>query len=134
MAPSLWSDLRREPDDPRPPGPLVIGLAFAAQLGLVGVAQVADLPPAAAGVAVVVVAVIASWWLTLPSAMWLALVSMLVVNGFVEGTLGQLSWHGVTDVYLVLGLFLGCALATELRRDIDQHASAVRQRSGIKDA
>jgi hypothetical protein len=113
---------------------LVIGLAFAAQLGLVGAAQVTDLPPSAAGVAVVAVAVIASWWLTLPSAMWLAGVSILVVNGFVEGTLGQLSWHGVTDVYLVLGLALGCALVTELRRDVDQHASAGRQRSGIKDA
>jgi len=134
MAPSLWSDLRRDADDPRPPGPLVIGIAFAAQLGLVGATQVANLPAVVAGVGVVAVAVIASWWLTLPSAMSLAGVSILVVNGFVEGTLGQLTWHGVTDVYLVLGLVLGCALVTELRRDVDQHAATARRRSGVKGA
>ena len=134
VAPSLWSDLRREPGDSRPPGPLVIGIVFAAQLGLVGAAQVAALPAIAAGIAVVAVAVVASWWLTLPSAAWLAGITVLVVNGFVEGSLGQLSWHGVTDVYLVLGVALGCALVAELRRDLRHRAPAASRGIDVKDA
>jgi hypothetical protein len=131
---SLWSDLRRQPGDPRPPAPLVLGLVFACELGLVGVVDVLGLPSAAAGTAVVVLAVVASWLLTIPAAMWLAGISFLVINGVVEDRLGQLSWQGVSDLYLLLGVALGCALSAELRRDLGAREVRPRRGHGINKA
>jgi len=105
----------RTPDDPRPPAALVVGIAFTAQLGWLGLAITAGLPSLASTVGVVVVAVVASWWLVVPASLSMALISFLVVDGFAENRLGQLGWNGNRDAALLLVLLVACAVVAELR-------------------
>jgi hypothetical protein len=105
----------RAPDDPRPPAALVVGIAFTAQLGWLGLALTAGLPSAATTVGVVVVAVVASWWLVVPASLSMALISFLAVDGFAENRLGQLGWNGNQDAVLLLVLLVACAVAAEVR-------------------
>ena len=62
---TVWTSLRRAPDDDRPPAPLVLGIAFALLLGWAGLAAVLDLPTTVAVLGAVVVVATASWWLTI---------------------------------------------------------------------
>lgn len=39
-----------------------------------------------------------------------ALLGWLVVNGFLEGRLGELSWHGSSDIWLMMVLVIAAAL------------------------
>ena len=114
--------LTRAPDDPRPPAPLVVGIAFVAELGWLALAVTAGLPAVAAAVGVVIVAVVASWWVVVPASLVLALISFFVVNGFAEDQLGQLRWHGNLDAVLLLALLVSCAVAAELRSGVIEQA------------
>jgi len=105
----------RAPQDPRPPAPLVVGIAFAAQLGWLALALTVGLPNLATTVGVVAVAIVASWWLVVPASLALALISFLAVDGFAENQLGQLSWSGNHDAVLLLVLLVSCAVTAELR-------------------
>ena len=110
-----WTDLRRAPQDPRPPAALVVALAFLAELSWVVLAQALDLPSAAGIVGVVVIAVVSAWWTIVPASVSLALVGLLVADGFVQNQMGQLSWDGNHDGLLILALLIGCALTAEVR-------------------
>jgi hypothetical protein len=105
----------RTPDDPRPPAALVVGIAFTAELGWLGLAITAGLPSVASTVGVLVIAVVASWWLVVPASLSMALISFLTVDGFAENRLGQLGWNGNHDAVLLLVLLVGCALVADLR-------------------
>lgn len=115
----LWTSLRRAVDDPRPPAALVLGIAFAAQIGWAGVSGLLSLPSSVAVAGAVVVATVTSWWLTAPAALGSAAIAFLVVDGFVLGRLGDLSWDGAPDALLLVVTILACLLATEARREID---------------
>ena len=125
-----WTDLRRLPNDPRPPAPLVLGVAFVALLGWVGFANVAGMSPTASVIGAGVIATVAGWWLTIPAAACMALVAFLVVDGFVQGRFGQLSWDGLPDAIVLVGLLVVCALSAELRHDL-LVAAARRRRFGV---
>lgn len=114
-----WTSLRRSPDDPRPPAPLVTGIAFAAMLAWVGAAGMLDVAPAVGLGGVVVIAAVASWWLTAPSGLATAVIAFLVVDGFVDGQYGNLSWNGVGDAVLLITLALLCVGVPEARRELD---------------
>lgn len=122
----LWSSLRRAVDDPRPPAVLVLGILFASLLGWVGTAGVLSLPSAVVVGGVVVAAAVASWWLTAPAALVSAAVAFLVVDGFVLGHLGDLSWDGTPDAVLLVVTVLACLLATEARREVDTARAGAR--------
>jgi hypothetical protein len=113
-----WADLRRTPDDPRPPAALALGLALVAQLVWAAVAQSLGLPDTVALVVVVGIAVVAAWWTTVPSSVLLALVSLLVADGFVQDQLGQLHWNGDGDGLLLLALLVGCAVSSDVRTEL----------------
>lgn len=117
-----WTDLRRAPDDPRPPAALVVGLAFSAQLGWAALAQAIGLSPVQGAVGVLVVAVVSSWWLTVPASALLAVASFLVADGFLQGQLGQLQWDGGHDALLLLALLAGCAMSAEIRAELLEEA------------
>lgn len=105
----------RSPDHPRPPAALVVGIAFTAQLGWLGVATTAGLPSWSSAMGVALVAVVASWWLVVPASLAMALISFLVVDGFAENRLGQLGWNGNRDAGLLLALLVACAVVADLR-------------------
>lgn len=88
-------------------------------------------------VGVVSVAVVASWSLTVPASLVLGVVSFLVVDGFVQGTLGQLSWDGQRDLILVLIMLLlpglSAELAYEVRRDRSPHETVASTTSSRSD-
>ncbi len=127
----VWTSLRRAPDDTRPPAPLVLGIAFACLLGWVGAVSVLDLPTAVAVVGAAVIAAGASWWLTIPAALGSAALAFLVVDGFVLGQLGDLSWDGTPDAVLLVVLVLACVLSSEARREV---SAARPQRDDINKA
>lgn len=124
MTPSRagWTDLRRAPDDPRPPAALVVGLAFSAQLAWSALAQAIGLSAVPGAVGVLVVAVVSSWWLTVPASVLVAVTSFLVADGFLQGQLGQLQWDGGHDALLLLALLVGCAMSAEIRAELLQEA------------
>ena len=61
---------------------------------------------------------VTSLWLTLPAALSLAVISFLVVDGFVEGSYGTLSWSGAGDLTLLTAFVLLCLLAAEAAYDL----------------
>jgi hypothetical protein len=109
-----WADLRRADGDPRPPGPLVVILAFVALLGWVGLGSLFDARQAVLIVGVLVVATVSSWWLTVPASLGLGTIAFLMVNGFVQNSQGELSWNGGPDLLLVTACLLLPALSAEL--------------------
>jgi len=121
----VWTSLRRAPDDTRPPAPLVLGIAFACLLGWAGAVSVLDLPAAVAVGGAVVIAAGASWWLTIPAALGSAALAFLVVDGFVLGRLGDLSWDGTPDAVLLVVLVLACALSSEACHEV--HAARLQR-------
>ncbi len=124
-----WGDLRRVAGDTRPPAPLVILLAFVAQLAWVGVASMLDPGEGTLFAGVVLVAAVGAWWLTVPASMWLAAISFLVADGFVQGSQGQLVWNGGVDLVLMLALVLACALSAESGYDVTSlHPRTPRRR------
>lgn len=122
-----WTALRRSPDDPRPPAALVLAIAAGAQLAWVAATGVLDLPPLGATAGAIVIAAVASWWLTIGPALLSALIAFLMVDGFVDGQLGTLSWDGSPDAVLLVILVISCLCATEARTEIE----AVRQSRAI---
>lgn len=128
---SVWTSLRRAPDDDRPPAPLGLGIAFAVLLGWAGLAAVLDLPTTVAVLGAVVVVATASWWLTIPAALVAASLAFLVLDGFVLGRLGDLSWNGTPDAVLLIVLVLACVLSSEARREV---SAARPQRDDINKA
>ena len=122
-----WSELRRSPDDPRPPAPLVVAIAFAAEIGWVALAQTTGLTGVGVAFGVVAIALVVSWWLTVTASLTVAVMSFLVVDGFAEHQTGQLGWSGNRDGILLLVLLAGCALVAELRSGVvEEH---LRRRS-----
>lgn len=123
----LWSSLRREVDDPRPPAALVLSIAFAAQLGWVALVDAASLSTGAAVVGIVIIAALASWWLTAPAALLSATLAFLVADGFVLGTKGDLSWNGLPDAALLVVIVLACLVSTGARREVARGRSTVNK-------
>lgn len=115
----VWSSLRRSVDDPRPPAPLVLGIAFAALLGWAGLVGTLSVPVGAGVVGIVLIAGLASWWLTTPAALGMAALAWLVTDGFVIGRMGDLSWNGTADAALLVVMVVACLLPPEARREID---------------
>ncbi len=113
-----WADLRRADGDPRPPGPLVVILAFVALLGLVGIGSLFDARQAVLIVGVLVVATASSWWLTVPASWGLGTIAFLIMDGFVQNSQGELSWNGGSDLLLLLACLLLPALSAELRFEV----------------
>ncbi len=113
-----WTSLRRAPDDPRPPAALVTGIAFAALVGLVGVAELLGVPAALVVGGCIVVAAVASWWLTAAAGLVTASIAFLVVDGFVQNRYGNLTWDGTSDAVLLLVLVLACLASSEARREL----------------
>jgi hypothetical protein len=118
-----WADLRRAHDDPRPPEPLVVILAFVALLGWVGLGSLFDARPVVLIGGVLVVAAVSSWWLTVPASLGLGTIAFLTMDGFVQNSQGELSWNGGADIVLVMACLLLPALSAELGYE------AVRERS-----
>jgi hypothetical protein len=110
----FWGDLRRAEGDPRPPGPLVAAVAFGLLLGWVAVGTTFGLHQMVLAVGVLVIATVASWWLTVPAAVGLGVTAFLFLDGFVQGSLGQLSWDGAGDLLLLAASLLLPALSAEL--------------------
>jgi hypothetical protein len=124
-----WADLRRVPDDPRPPAALVVGLAFVAELTWAAAAQTMARPEEAGVVGVVAIAVVAAWGTTVPSSLLLTVVALLTADGFVQNQLGQLRWDGNDDGLLLLALLVGCALSAEVRSELIEER---RRRSAVR--
>lgn len=113
----IWADVRRRPDDRRPPASIIVGAVFMLQLTWVGIGH-GLLPHAVLIGGVLVSAGVAALWLTLPAALALAVISFLVVNGFVEGSYGTLTWSGAGDLTLLTAFVLLCLLAAEAAYDL----------------
>ena len=113
----VWADLRRRPDDRRPPAAVLVGAMMALQLLWVGVGHTV-LPAAWLTGVVLVSSGLASLWLTLPAALGQAVFSFLVVDGFVEGSYGTLGWNGAGDLALLTAFVLLCILAAEAAYDL----------------
>lgn len=113
----LWADLRRRPDDRRPPGAVVVGVAMMLQLTWVGIGH--DLiPHPVLIVGLVLSAAVASVWLTLPAALSQAVLSFLITDGFVDGSYGALTWDAPRDLALLTAFVLACLLAAEAAYDV----------------
>jgi hypothetical protein len=123
----VWTSLRRSADDARPPAPFVISLTLAALIAWVGLAGLIPLPDAVTVVGVLVVAGCASWWITAVAGLVVAGISFLVVDGFVQGEYGNLTWNGAADALLLVLLVLVCLGASEARRELVE----VRARRGL---
>ena len=113
-----WAELRRAADDPRPPGALVVGLTVVAGLVWSAMSQAMGLSDTAGAVGVVVIAVVASWWATVPGSTLVAVVSFLVADGFVQDQFGQLHWNGSADAALLLALLVGCVVSADVRSEL----------------
>ena len=113
----VWADLRRRPDDRRPPAAVLVGAMMALQLLWVGVGHTV-LPAAWLTGVVLVSSGLASLWLTLPAALGQAVLSFLIVDGFVEGSYGTLGWNGASDLALLTAFVLLCILAAEAAYDL----------------
>ena len=111
-----WADLRRRPGDRRPPAALVVGATMMLQLTWVGLGR-DELSPVALTVGVVLIAAVASAWLTLPASLGAGLLAFLVVDGFVQGSYGTLTWDGAEDLALFVGIVLLCLLVAEAAYD-----------------
>jgi hypothetical protein len=109
-----WADLRRADGDPRPPGPLVVILAFVVLLGWLGLGSLFDVRQSVLIVGVLVVATVSSWWLTVPASLGLGTIAFLMVNGFVQNSRGELSWTGGPDLLLLMACMVLPALSAEL--------------------
>lgn len=120
-----WRDLRRLPEDPRPPAPLVVGVALITGLAWAVLAQSLGLPGPAAYLGILAIATTLSWWTTVPSAVWVAIVSLLVADGFVQNQMGQLGWDGNHDALLLLALLACCVVSADVHSEI-----IVERRSG----
>jgi hypothetical protein len=84
----------------------------------VALTTVLDLQSVVVTVGVLVIAVVASWWLTVPAALALGVTAFLFINGFVQDTQGQLSWNGMPDLLLVLACLALPAMSAELGFEI----------------
>jgi len=113
-----WSELRREAGDPRPPGPLVVGIAFVAQLGWAVAAATWAMSPLSTAIGTVVIAAVAAWWLTVPASALMAVVSFLAVDGFAQNQLGQLGWDGNHDAVLLLALLTVGAISASIHAEM----------------
>jgi hypothetical protein len=120
-----WADVKRADGDPRPPGPLVVSIAFGLLLGWVALTLLLDLPGAVVAVGVLV---IATWRLTVPAALALGVTAFLFIDGFVQNAQGQLSWNGVPDLVLVLACLTLPAMSAELGSRSSATGSAAAQR------
>jgi len=83
-----WPDLRRAEGDPRPTGSLVAVFAFGPLLGWVALGTVFDLHQVILTSGVLVIATVASCWLTVPAALGLGVIGSLSFNGIVQDTPG----------------------------------------------
>jgi hypothetical protein len=107
----------------------VVGVALVAELAWAALAQAMVLPELVAVLVVVAIAVVAAWWTTVPSSVLLALVSLLVADGFVQDQMGQLSWNGNQDGLLLLALLVGCAVSADVRSELIAESRRRRARS-----
>jgi len=113
-----WADLRRAENDPRPPGPLVVSVAFALLLAWVAVGSLFELRRAVLVVGVLVIACVSAWWLTVPAAIGLGVMAFLFMDGFVQNAMGQLAWDGTRDLLLLLACLVLPAMSAELGFEI----------------
>jgi hypothetical protein len=121
-----WSELRREDGDPRPPGVLVIGITFAAQLAWAAAVVTFDVSSLVGSIGTVLIATIAAWWLTVPASLAAAAVSFLVANGFVQDQMGQLAWDGSHDSLLLLSLVVLSVVAASIHGELIDEARRQR--------
>jgi len=92
----------------RAPAGLTIGAGALVMVvaGLVAAAVPADRPDARFGVIVVAVGGFAAVSLDRRAIGPVALIGLLIADGFLEDRFGELSWHGLADVWRVLLLAL----------------------------
>ena len=96
---------------------MVVGATLTLQLLWVGIGH-GLLPHVVLVVGMVLSAATASVWLTLPAALAEAGLSFLVIDGFVDGSYGTLTWDGTGDLALITALVLACLLAAEAAYDL----------------
>jgi hypothetical protein len=127
-----WSELRREAGDPRPPGVLVIGITFAAQLAWAATVVTFGVSSLLGSIGAVAIATIAAWWLTIPASVAAAALSFLVADGFVQDQMGQLSWDGSHDTLLLLSLLVLSVIAASIHGELIDEARRhrVKESSG----
>ena len=110
---AIWADVRRQPDDRRPPAALLLGAAFLIQLLWVGLGHGVGVGNAVLIGGVAGLAFAISLWLTVPAALLAGGTAFLTIDGFVQGGYGTLTWTGAGDVLLIGALVAGCALLAE---------------------
>jgi len=123
-----WADLRRADGDPRPPGPLVVILAFVVLLGWLGLGSLFGVRQSVLIVGVLVVATVSSWWLTVPASLGLGAIAFLMINGFVQNSRGELSWNGGPDLLLLLACMFLPALSAELGFEVIRERKLRREK------
>ncbi len=85
------------------------------QLVWAGVAITLTLPDSIGIVGAVTLAAMASWWLTVPASAVSAAIAFLVVDGFIQGSGGDLVWDGAGDAWLLLALLCASAVVSDIR-------------------
>lgn len=108
-----WADVRRLPDDPRPPAAMVAGIVLTLSLSWVGIGHLLGLPSSWLTGGVLLTTAVASVWLTIPEALLVAGLGFLVVDGFVQGSYGTLEWTQAIDLALVAAFVLLGVLVVE---------------------
>lgn len=104
-----------DPDDPRLPTPFAVGVGLLAALVIAGLSSLVGLGEAITYVATLAAVALVCWWCTVPAAVTVAVVAFLVLDGFVLGGLGDLSWDGLADTARLAVLVLA-ALAVAVER------------------
>jgi hypothetical protein len=89
-------------------------VAFGLLLAWVAAGSVLDLHGTVLTVGVLAIATVSAWWLTVPAAAGLGLIAFLFLDGFVQDTMGQLSWDGTHDLVLLLAALALPAMSAEL--------------------
>ena len=126
-----WADLRRADGDPRPPGALVVCVASVVLFAWLALGTVFDAHEAVLTVGGLLIATVAAWWLTVPASLGLGIIAFLVLDGFAQNSLGQLSWDGTHDLMLLLGALGLPALSAELGFEVLRERRRARESVGV---
>jgi hypothetical protein len=128
---ALRSWLCADPDrDPRVQRGFAAPIGFAVTLTMAAVLS-ALRPHLSADVALAVMAgvvALSGWWAAWDAVLAAAGFAWLMLNGFVADQLGELRWHGSSDVVRMVVLF-GCGVAVTAMRSV-QLRRRRRQRTG----
>jgi hypothetical protein len=122
-------ELRTDPSDPRAPAGVVLCLGFTALMVIDGIGGLTDLPATFWLVGTTAAVGFGAWWSRPVTALGLAALAFLTLDGFVVEHLGLLVWHGSSDV-LRLALLVAVALGISWERNRaleDDRLNAVRR-------